>query len=189
MSRSDALARLLERLDACGIPRMVVGSFASTALGEYRTSADLDIVIDPTLQQLKRLLEALQPEYYVDVGTALQALESHGMFNVIDLKLGWKTDLIVRKDRPYSELEFRRRLRIEHEGLSVEISSAEDTILSKLEWNKLSGSLLQRRDAVSVAVAQWKSLDLPYLRRWALSLGIVESVDEVLEQARLIVEP
>jgi hypothetical protein len=43
-------------LEAARIPRMVVGSFASTAHGEPRTTRDLDLVIDPSLDQLNEVL-------------------------------------------------------------------------------------------------------------------------------------
>ena len=56
-SGPEGLLRLFVGMfDRIGIPYMVVGSFASTAHGEPRSTQDLDIVIDPTLEQLNELL-------------------------------------------------------------------------------------------------------------------------------------
>src|SRR5262245_1186844 len=60
------LQTIIAALEAARIPHMVVGSFASTAHGEPRTTRDLDLVIDPKPDQLNELLEALDPErFYV----------------------------------------------------------------------------------------------------------------------------
>lgn len=64
---------------------------------------------------------------------ARQALATRTMFNVVDVESGWKADLIIRKARPSSEEEFRRRLPIEFLGVRVEMATLEDVMLSKLE--------------------------------------------------------
>jgi hypothetical protein len=55
------LRAIVGTLEAIGIPYMVVGSFASTAYGEPRSTRDLDLVIDPSPDQLNQLLAALDP--------------------------------------------------------------------------------------------------------------------------------
>jgi len=81
------------------------------------------------------------------------------MFNLIDFSSYWKTDLIVRKDRPFSIEEFsRRQPRIVH-GISLPLAAPEDVILTKLAWDKITPSERQRRDALNVAVLQWTRLD------------------------------
>jgi hypothetical protein len=47
--------------------------------------------------------------YYISPESAREALARRSMFNVIDFDEGWKADLIVRKDRPFSIEELRRR--------------------------------------------------------------------------------
>jgi hypothetical protein len=56
------LRTIVAVLEAAGIPHMVVGSFASTAHGEPRTTRDLDLIIDPSPDQLNELIGALDPE-------------------------------------------------------------------------------------------------------------------------------
>jgi len=52
VTQIGVLGRVLDALDAVGIPYMIVGSFASGFHGEFRATQDADIVIDPTPEQL-----------------------------------------------------------------------------------------------------------------------------------------
>ncbi|MBO0699977.1 MAG: hypothetical protein J2P46_16385 [Zavarzinella sp.] len=45
MNQTDLLRYALEVLERLAVPHMVVGSFASTAYGEYRFTNDIDIVV------------------------------------------------------------------------------------------------------------------------------------------------
>ena len=108
------------------------------------------------------------------------------MFNVIDAGSGWKVDLIVAVPTDFAEQAFARRLWAKVMGIDVAVQSPEDTILSKLSWGKDSGSEMQYRDALSVAVQQWQKLDQQYLRRWASELDVSELLERVLEEATRI---
>ncbi len=63
------------------------------------------------------------------------------------------------------------------------VASAEDTILSKLEWSEDSGSERQFRDVVAVIQIQRASLDLDSLDRWATELGIDDRLRAALDAA------
>ncbi|MCH8922312.1 MAG: F0F1 ATP synthase subunit alpha, partial [Planctomycetes bacterium] len=133
-----------------GIPFMVTGSMASVYFGEPRSTLDIDIVIDPTAGQLDDFLQSLGDDYYVSTETARQALRDRSMFNVIAYKTGWKADLIVRKDRPFSVAELARRQETRLQGVTAFVATAEDVILSKLEWAKQGESERQLRDVAGV---------------------------------------
>ena len=84
------------------------------------------------------------------------------------------------KDRPFSAEEFRRRIPGLVSGVPVFVASAEDTILSKLEWSKASGSERQVRDVVAILQVQRSTLDFAYLERWAAELGIAEQLGDAI---------
>jgi hypothetical protein len=169
------LARIVAALNDAGIPHMVAGSFASTHHGVPRTTQDIDLVIEPTDAALRALVAGLSPQaYYVSEEAALDALRRRSMFNVIDLATGWKVDLIVRKARPFSVEEFRRRTAARLLGTDVFIATPEDTILTKLEWASMSGSERQLRDVAGVVEVKGGELDIEYIERWAAELGVVE---------------
>jgi hypothetical protein len=174
----DFLARLTAKLAAAGIPHMIVGSFASSFHGVPRSSQDLDLVIDPDAASLQGFLASLPAqEYYADADTALEALRVRGQFNVIDMATAWKAVLIVRKARAFSVEEMRRPIEGDLLGARVRIASAEDTLISKMEWAKIGGgSELQLRDAAGILSLYGRDkLDVAYVERWVRELGLEES--------------
>jgi hypothetical protein len=135
MTSSNALQAAVSALDQAGIPHMLAGSFASSLHGLARTTADIDLVIDPPSGAIGQFLEALDRDrYYVDEDTARSSVDDQSQFNVIDTHTGWKIDLIIRKSRPFSNTEFSRRSPATVVGVPVFVATAEDTILAKLEW-------------------------------------------------------
>ena len=102
------------------------------------------------------------------------------MFNAIHFDSGFKVDLIVKKDRAFSAEELRRREPGLLAGRRVDFATAEDTILTKLEWAKLGHSERPYHDAVGIIRVQEPRLDWRYLEHWASDLGVAN----LLEQAR-----
>lgn len=106
----QALATVVQTLERCGIAYMVTGSVASSDYGRPRSTHDADVVVDPTPGQLEEFVEALEGDgFYVDAGSAQQALRLRRAFNVIEMTFACKIDLIVRQDRDFSREEFSRR--------------------------------------------------------------------------------
>jgi hypothetical protein len=182
-TQDEFLNSIISALDKAKIPYIFSGSVASSYHGQPRATNDADIVIAPTVQQLEILLQLLEGKYYVSLTAAMDALKHNSAFNIIDIEGGWKADLIICKNRPFSTEEFRRRSNAELYGTNVWILSAEDIILSKLEWAKQSESERQFQDALGVAIAQWRHLDLGYLKKWAKELGIENSLKVLLTKA------
>ncbi len=183
MNQDDFLKRMAQLLETAGIPFMLAGSHGSSYHGQPRATNDVDLVIDPTAEQLERFLALLGDQYYADPQTAREALRRRSLFNVVDFDEGWKADLILRKDRPFSVEELKRRQLGTYHGYSVPIASPEDVILTKLEWNNLTPSDRQVKDALNVAVVQGAKLDLAHLRKWAPSLGVADQLEELLREA------
>jgi len=138
----NVFQRLTSALDRAGIAYMLTGSFASAYYGAPRTTQDIDMVIAPNDAQLRTLAKLLPgDEYYMDLEAALEAHRRQSLFNIIDLATGWKIDLIMRKSRAFSQEEFGRRKLIHLRGADLFVASAEDVVVSKLEWGKLGQSL------------------------------------------------
>ena len=173
MTGSTILQTIGRALDAAGIPFMLTGSFASAYHGAGRATLDVDLVIDPTIAQLRTLIAGLPAgTWYASLEAALEARAQESQFNLIDLSSGWKVDLIIRKSRPFSRIEFDRRAVIEFEGVRLAVATVEDVILAKLEWAKLGGSARQLEDVASLLKIRAKDIDRPYLDRWIEELGL-----------------
>jgi hypothetical protein len=175
MSPTDVFRRIVLHLERRGIAYMLVGSFAGTYFGLSRSTYDLDIVIEATPEQLRALVADLQADgYYAELDAALSAHRQESLFNVIDNSTGWKIDLIIRKSRPFDREEFRRRVAAKLFDIQLFVASAEDIILSKLEWTKLGGSQRQIEDVAKLLTAQWETLDQTYLSTWIGELALQE---------------
>jgi acetolactate synthase regulatory subunit len=172
----ESLARIVGILESAGIAYMVAGSFASSHHGRPRITHDADVVIDPSPATLERLVGALTAAgFYVDATRAQDALRARRQFNAIDNASAFKIDLIIRKNRAFSEEEFRRRTDVELlPGVSAAIATAEDTVVSKLEWARKAGeSEKQLADAAGIVEVS-KSLDRDYIQRWSKELGVLD---------------
>lgn len=179
MTQEEFLLQIAGYLETAGIPFMIAGSHSSSFHSLPRATNDVDIVIDPTPEELDRFLALLGENYYASAEAARDALRRRAMFNIIDFDMGWKADLIVRKNRPFSVEELARRQQRTVYGRSLPIASAEDVILSKLEWDKITPSERQIRDALNVATVQWSVLDKNYLQKWAADLGVLGKLEDL----------
>lgn len=165
---------------------MVSGGVATLAHGEPRFTADADIVIAPSPEQLERFVGLLsKSDTYVNREAASEALRERTMFNIIDTRSGWKADLMLLKGDAFSRKEFDRRRPILALGVRVTGVSPEDLVLSKLSWQKKSSSEKQLRDVAGILRIQRDALDLEYLRRWAKELDVEETLEELLAKTQL----
>lgn len=182
MSLVGTVRDLVSILDAANVSYMVAGSVASTLHGEPRSTQNIDLAVEMEGSTLRALLGMLpEHRYYVSTEAAVDALRRRGQFNIIDMESGWKADIIVRKSRPFSRMEFSRRMKRSAFGIQLCVASAEDVVLSKLEWSvKMGGSERQLRDVRGVIAANKDTLDLVYLRRWGDELKVREALDDLL---------
>lgn len=172
MSR-DLLLWAVEHLTKADIPHMLAGSFASTHHGSPRTTHDIDLIIDPFAGSIERFIAGVDhTDFYVDDPTVRDEVRRRGMFGILDLRSGWKLDLIVIKDRDFSRSEFRRRLAVRVLGVDVHVATAEDIVLAKLEWALKGGSARQLDDVVAVLAVRSDAIDNDYLDHWAPELGV-----------------
>lgn len=109
MSQADLLRTVVGLLETAGIPHMVVGSYASSFHGEPRMTRDIDLVVDPSEQGLRVLVDLVDRDRFY-LGDVMDAFRSRSMFNLIEPSTGWKVDFVLRKDRPFSLTEFERRI-------------------------------------------------------------------------------
>lgn len=184
MSATQVLLSLTAALEKSGIGYMLTGSFASAYYGASRSTQDIDFVIEASPEQLRAFLEDLGgTHYYADLDAAIQALHKRSLFNVIELSSGWKVDLIILKARPFSKEEFSRRKRIDLNDVPLFVASAEDIIIAKMEWSKMSTSIRQLEDAAAIVRTHGEALDQAYLEKWILALQLQSQWEEVRKLA------
>lgn len=173
MSLTEFLRRVVHVLDEAGVPHMLTGSLAAAHYATPRATQDIDLVIEAEPADIDRLVEGLAAAgFYVDRSAAHEALRTEGQFNAIDPEGGWKVDLIIRKERPFSRTEFGRRVKASLLGVELSLASLEDLLIAKLEWSALGDSELQRRDVAQLLERAGDRLDTDYVDRWVEELGL-----------------
>jgi hypothetical protein len=143
------LKGIVDILDKLDLPYMLTGSLAAAYYATPRATKDIDIVFEADRAGVDRLVRRLKEAgLYVDRDAALEALRARTQFNAISPTTGWKIDFIVRKERPFSQVEFERRESASILGIETSLASLEDVLIAKLEWSSLGDSDLQRRDVI-----------------------------------------
>ena len=177
----DSLRFVAELLERLRLRYMVVGSVAALAHGRARTTQDVDIVVELALDAVDDLVAGFpEDRFYVSIDAARDAVRRQTLFNVIDLVTGWKIDLVPRKRRAFSEVELKRRQRLDVVGIPLWVATLEDTIVSKLEWARLGGSARQLEDAAELFRLGGEALDRAHIERWVQELGLEQSWGELL---------
>jgi hypothetical protein len=100
-------------------------------------------------------------------------------FNAIDTRSALKVDFWLPGSEPFDREMFQRRVPASLFGEPAWIATAEDVILHKLLWNRISPSERQLGDAASVMAVQNEALDKNYSRHWAHNLGVTNDLDRL----------
>jgi hypothetical protein len=186
MSSAEIFREITAALDQARIPYMVVGSFASNLYGAGRATQDIDFVVSATPDQIRTFLSLLsKATYYFDLDSALEACRRKDMFNILDMERGWKVDLIFDKPTAYHQQAFQRRTAAEIEQVPLSAATAEDTIVSKLEWAKMGESSRQIEDVAGILRARMALLDRAYIEKWVRELGLAPQWDRARKSAGL----
>jgi hypothetical protein len=191
MSQQDLLTEVTLALKQQGIEFLLTGSHASSLQGEARSTHDIDLLVRLTLDDVDSLSRIFPPDrFYLSKSAMQEAIRAGRMFNVLETTTGEKIDFWVLTDTAFDQSRFARRQKIQLPGLSLDVSSPEDTILMKLWWGRRSGgSEKQFQDVLRVYELQGEVLDQEYLQKWASELGVVELWQRVLREAEPLLPP
>ncbi len=120
----------------------------------------------------------------MDEGSAFEAITRQTMFNLIDVNEGNKVDFWILTDNSFDKSRFFRRYSQEVQGIKMNVSSPEDTILAKLKWAKLSGgSQKQFTDALRIYEVQLGKLEQDYMEEWVKKLEIEQLWERLKDEA------
>jgi hypothetical protein len=172
---------IVEKLEATHTEYAITGSVASNYWGIPRLTHDVDVVVVLSVGDIPAVLKTFGTDYYVSEDAVRQALANHGMFNVIDTGHALKADLWHVSADPFNQTFLGRRQRVVlFPEVEAWLGSAEDVLLHKLVWNKITPSERQLQDAAGIAAVQAGKLDLAYMRAWAARQGTSDELEAVL---------
>jgi hypothetical protein len=183
VTEQELLLDCVRRLNAGRVSYMLTGSMASNAWGIPRTTHDLDFVIQLPPSQIPSFVNTFSsPDYYLDEPSIRSAYQPPHQFNVIHIPSALKADFWLLRPVPFEREMFDRRIQDTWFGETLWLATAEDVILHKLYWNQMTPSDRQLSDVVGVVQIQRGKLDQPYLRRWAVELGVSAELEAALSE-------
>jgi hypothetical protein len=184
-----AIIPIVASFERRGIDYYIGGSVVSSTYGIPRATFDVDLVADLRAEHVHPLVKELEAEYYIDEDMIRDAIEHRSSFNIMYLVSMLKVDVFLPKLRPFDQEEYRR---IRSEALiqgtrPFYVASPEDTVLHKLEWYRMGNEVSDRQwnDILGVLKIQGKTIDMAYLKHWAIQLRVTDLLDRVLEDAGL----
>ena len=180
MNERELLVDCLRRLNRTSVTYYLTGSMASNYWGIPRTTHDLDFVIQLPASAVARILQEFSGDFYIEEAAVRAAYQPPHQFNAIDTRSALKVDFWMPKPEPFDREMLRRRARVTLFGEPAWIATAEDVILHKLVWNRISPSDRQLGDAAGVVTVQADALDKSYLRHWAQELKLTGELERLL---------
>lgn len=186
---SQTLTPVVEVLEQLSVPYHIGGSVASSLFGEARPTLDIDIVADLQLSQAHTFVSLLASDYYVVEDAVRDAIKHRSSFNLISQETFIKVDVFIPKLRAFDQdaLRHLRQRSLDRKGRTFPVASPENMVINKLEWYKMGGHVSARQwnDILGILKAQGSTLDLTYLNRWAVALGVSDLLEHALVEANL----
>jgi len=185
----SVLSQVTTTLEQNGVTYVLVGSFASSVHGMYRSTADIDILADITTQQVRPLFEALRDSFYLDEHIMREAVAQGRSFNAIHFDSVFKVDIFVAGSNEFAITQLKRRVsrRLSPDkDDTVYVATAEDTVLAKLQWYRAGNesSTTQWNDVLGILATSRNSLDLTYLQTWSSRLGLTDLLERAFRQVK-----
>lgn len=180
MTEQELLVDCLRRLNRAAITYYLTGSMASNYWGIPRTTHDLDFVVQLPMSDVPRIVQEFSGDFYIDEAAVRAACQPPRQFNAVDTRSALKVDFWLPKPEPFDREMLSCRLRVTLFGEPAWITTAEDSILHKLVWNKITPSERQLGDAAGVVAVQGEKLDKSYLEQWAVTLGVSGELKRLL---------
>jgi hypothetical protein len=180
MNEQELLADCLRRLNRSGVTYYLTGSMASNYWGIPRTTHNLDFVVQLPMSVVPRIMQEFSGDFYMEEAAVRAAYQPPYQFNAIDTRSALKVDFWLPKPEPFDREMLRRRVQAELFGEPAWISTAEDVVLHKLVWNRISPSDRQPGDVAGIVAVQAEALDKNYLRQWAQELKLTSELERVL---------
>jgi hypothetical protein len=184
---ADFLSVALRAAAVCtdlGIPYLIGGGVASTVHGEFRTTRDVDLIIRLLPADAGRFATTLGAQFTLNPPDILDALvqvpvaaadrTQRATFAAYDRATGYQLDVFCVGDTPFDRAQFAHAVPvpIPEANAVLIVASAEDTILTKLEWYAITPSDQQWADVQTILRVQGDALDQIYLTTWVTELGL-----------------
>jgi hypothetical protein len=175
---ADALeitTQVIAALSRCGVPHVMVGSFARNFHAFPRSTKDADIVLAVDAAGLNRFEAELGGDFLLEPQTTFETNTGTFRHALIHKATEFKTELFLLSKDEFDQERFRRRLAMNFNGHTTFVLTAEDVIITKLRWVRPK-DVEDIRDVIAV---KSETLDWDYIHRWTAIHGTRTKLDEI----------
>ena len=167
--------QVLAALSRCGVPHVLVGSFARNFHSFARSTKDADIVLALDAAGLNRFESELGSEFSLDPQITFETNTGTFRHVLVHRATTFKTELFLLSLDAYDQDRFHRRQAINFNGQATFVLTAEDVIVTKLRWFRTK-DIDDIRDVIAVKSAK---LDWNYIHHWTAIHNTRAKLDEI----------
>jgi hypothetical protein len=176
MPAPNPLAIFAPGLNRAGVAWMAVGSVASNAYGQFRTTNDVDLIVLISPTQGAALAAAFPlEEFYcppIDVIEAEAGRPERGHFNLIHHDTAFKADIYVAKPDSLQNWALQHRRELTADNVPIWIAPPEYVIIGKLEFFREGGSEKHLRDIRGML--KGTPIDRAFLEKEIAKRGLID---------------
>lgn len=177
MPEDNPLAIFAPGLNALGVPWMAVGSIASSAYGERRSTLDVDVVAVVGKQHASRFPSVFpEADFYCPPAEVIEiesARPERGHFNLIHHHSIYKADIYVATGSEFERWAFKNRHALVTGETPVWLAPPEYIIVHKLEFYREGGSETHLRDIRGMLAVT--EIDRTFLQKEITARGLQEA--------------
>jgi len=179
MTGNEATLAVIDGLESCSIPYMLVGSYSSNIYGVERSTQDADFVVELVEGAIGKLSRRLLPAIRIDRQMSFETVTMTTRFVAKVAESPFKIEFFLLSSDPHDRERFRRRRKVAAAGREVWLPTAEDVIITKLRWSLHGHRSKDRDDARDVIAVQGDRIDWDYVHTWCEQHGTRGLLDEI----------
>lgn len=178
MTAGESIAlQVAEALDACGIPFLLSGSFASNYYGIPRSTRDADFVLQAEHAVGPEFARHLGKDFALDPQLSFET-RTGTMRQVLRHKQkAFEVELFLLSEDAHDQARFERRRAVQLHRQRIWLPSAEDVVVTKLRWARGK----DKDDVRDVMAVQRDKLDWGYIEHWCKEHGTLALMKEIKE--------
>jgi hypothetical protein len=149
---------------------------------------DVDVVCEFREDQVSSFVELFDRDFYISEPAVRDAVGRKSCFSLIHLPTSFKVDIFVSRRRPFDREAMQwacSQVLGDERTVDVPIATAEDSIVSKLEWYRLSHETSERQwdDVSRLVKLLGDQADIAYLENAAKSVGVSDLLTRLRAQS------
>jgi hypothetical protein len=177
--------RLIRPLNVAGIRYMVTGGLAAIVYGEPRLTNDVDLVVQLSPTDPRRLNQVYDAsEYYVPSIETIEAEAARrmfGHFNIVHIESALRADVYCVGDDDFGAWGFRHRRSVDIANESIWLAPIEYVIVQKLRYFRESGQDRHLRDIAAMRRISGELIDENTINEWVVRLVLQAEWEKVLQ--------